>query len=197
MNKLIEELAPYRHWVCWIGKTINTKDGKRTTKILGYVDKDNRFDYAKTNKPETWGTYDQAKSWAARLRNTPKGIGFVLSLDLPFICIDLDHCINKADKTLTDDEAGETARRVLDIFAKNGEETYIEVSPSGEGLHIWGRATLPAEKEKGVRGKCIEMYRAGRFMTVTRRPYTDNPSPVSTIKKSVDEIIKEFHLIKD
>ena len=198
MNKLIEELAPYRHWVCWYGKTIKTKDGEeRTTKILGYIGKDNMFHNAKTNKPETWGTYGQAKSWAARLRTPRKGIGFVLGLEIPFICIDLDHCINKADKTFTDDEAGETARRVLDIIKKNGEETYIEVSPSGEGLHIWGRATLPAEKEKGVRGKYIEMYRAGRYMTITGRPYTDTLSPVGTIQKSVDEIIKEFHLIKD
>lgn len=120
-------------------------------------------------------------------------MGFVLGLELPYTCIDLDHCINKADKTFTDDEAGETARRVLDIVKKNGEETYIEVSPSGEGLHIWGRAMLPAEKEKGVRGKYIEMYRAGRYMTITGRPFRS--FSVSTIQKSVDEIINEFHLL--
>lgn len=197
MNKLIEELAPLPRWVCWIGKPVETRAGEKITKIPYYFNGRGELRQAATNKPETWGTYEQADKWAGRLNNPHKGIGFVLSLDLPFICIDLDHCINKADKTLTDDEAGETARRVLDIFAKNGEETYIEVSPSGEGLHIWGRAMLPAEKGKGVRGKYIEMYRAGRYMTITGRPYTDNPSPVSTIQKSVDEIIKEFHLIKD
>jgi putative DNA primase/helicase len=197
MNKLIEELAPLPRWVCWIGKPVETRAGKKITKIPYYFNGRGELRQAATNKPETWGTYEQADKWEGRLNNPHKGIGFVLGLEQPFMCIDLDHCINKADKTFTDDEAGEAARRVLDIVKKNGEETYIEVSPSGEGLHIWGRAMLPAEKGKGVRGKYIEMYRAGRYMTVTRRPYTDNPSPVSTIQKSVDEIIKEFHLIKD
>lgn len=195
-NKLLEELAPLPRWVCWKGKRIKDKNGKeRINKIPSYMAYDGSYKKAKSNDPKTWGTFNQAKRWESGLQESHKGVGFVLGLEQPFMCIDLDHCINKADKTFTDDEAGETARRVLDIVKKNGEETYIEVSPSGEGLHIWGRATLPAEKEKGVRGKYIEMYRAGRYMTITGRPFLS--FPVSTIQKSVDEIIKEFHLIKD
>lgn len=193
-NKLLEELAPLPRWVCWKGKRIKDKNGKeRINKIPFYMAHDGSYKMAKSNDPETWGTFNQAKRWESGLQEFHKGVGFVLGLDLSFICIDSDHCINKADKTFTDDEAGETARRVLDIITKNGEETYIEVSPSGEGLHIWGRATLPAEKEKGVRGKYIEMYRAGRYMTITGRPFRS--FPVSTIQKSVDEIINEFHLL--
>ena len=195
MNKLIEELAPLPRWVCWIGKPVETRAGKKITKIPYHFNGRGELRQAATNKPETWGTYEQADKWAGRLNNPHKGIGFVLGLEQPFMCIDLDHCINKSDKTFTDDEAGEAARRVLDIVKKNGEETYIEVSPSGEGLHIWGRAMLPAEKEKGVRGKYIEMYRAGRYMTITGRPFRS--FSVGTIQKSVDEIIKEFHLIED
>lgn len=195
-NKLLKELAPLPRWVCWKGKPIKDKSGKeKISKIPFYMANDGSYTTAKTNNPETWGTFSQAKRWESGLQASHKGVGFVLGLEQPFMCIDFDHCINKADKTFTDNEAGKTARRALDIIKKNGEETYIEVSPSGEGLHIWGRATLPAEKEKGVRGKYIEMYRAGRYMTITGRPFRS--SPVSTIQKSVDEIIKEFHLIKD
>lgn len=195
-NKLLEELAPLPRWVCWKGERIKDKNGKeRINKIPFYMAYDGSYKRAKSNDPKTWGTFNQAKRWGSGLQESHKGVGFVLGLEQPFMCIDLDHCINKADKTFTDDEAGETARRVLDIVKKNGEETYIEVSPSGEGLHIWGRATLPAEKEKGVRGKYIEMYRAGRYMTITGRPFRS--FSVGTIQKSVDEIIKEFHLIKD
>lgn len=195
-NKLLEELAPLPRWVCWKGKPIKDKNGKeRINKIPFYMAHDGSYKMAKSNDPETWGTFNQAKRWESGLQESHKGVGFVLGLEQPFMCIDLDHCINKADKTFTDDEAGETARRVLDIVKKNGEGTYIEVSPSGEGLHIWGRARLPAEKEKGVRGKYIEMYRAGRYMTITGRPFRS--FSVSTIQKSVDEIIKEFHLIKN
>ena len=195
-NKLLEELAPLPRWVCWKGKPIKDKNGKeRINKIPFYMAYDGSYEMAQSNNPETWGTFNQAKRWESGLQGSHKGVGFVLGLELPYTCIDLDHCINKADKTFTDDEAGETARRVLDIVKKNGEETYIEVSPSGEGLHIWGRAVLPKVKEKGTRGKYIEMYRAGRYMTVTDRPY--HSTPVSMVQKSVDEIIKEFHLIDE
>lgn len=194
MNDLIKELAPLPRWVCWKGKPVKDRTGKwKISKIPYYTAEDGSRRNAATDNPKTWGTYDRAKEWERNLQGPHKGVGFVLGLDLPYICIDLDHCINKTDGTFTDDEAGKTARRVMDILTRNGEETYIEFSPSGEGLHIWGRAVLPKVKEKGTRGKYIEMYRAGRYMTITARPFRS--FPVSTIQKSVDEIIKEFHLI--
>lgn len=193
-NNLLKELAPLPRWVCWKGKPKKDKSGKeKISKIPFYMDNDGSYAMAKTNDPETWGTFNQAKRWENGLQGSHKGVGFVLGLEQPHICIDLDHCINKTDGTFTEDEAGHAASHVMDILTRNGEETYIEFSPSGEGLHIWGRAILPAEKEKGVRGKYIEMYRAGRYMTITGRPFRS--FPVSTIQKSVDEIINEFHLL--
>lgn len=195
-NNLLKELAPLPRWVCWKGKPVKDRTGKwKISKIPYYTAEDGSRRNAATDNPKTWGTYDRAKEWERNLQGPRKGVGFVLGLDLPYICIDLDHCINKTDGTFTDDEAGKTARRVMDILTRNGEETYIEFSPSGEGLHIWGRAVLPKVKEKGTRGKYIEMYRAGRYMTVTDRPY--HSTPVSMVQKSVDEIIKEFHLIDE
>ena len=188
MNDLIKELAPLPRWVCWKGKPVKDRTGKwKISKIPYYTAEDGSRRNAATDNPKTWGTYDWAKEWGRNLQGPHKGVGVVLGLDLPYICIDLDHCINKTDGTFTDDEAGKTARRVMDILTRNGEETYIEFSPSGEGLHIWGRAVLPKVKEKGTRGKYIEMYRAGRYMTITARPFLS--FPVSTIQKSVDEII--------
>lgn len=193
-NNLLKELAPLPRWVCWKGKPKKDKSGKeKISKIPFYMDNDGSYAMAKTNNPETWGTFYQAKRWESGLQGSHKGVGFVLGLDQPHICIDLDDCIDSDTRQFKDNEAGKAARRVVDILTRNGEETYIEFSPSGEGLHIWGRAVLPAEKEKGVRGKYIEMYRAGRYMTITGRPFRS--FPVSTIQKSVDEIINEFHLL--
>lgn len=193
-NNLLKELAPLPRWVCWKGKPKKDKSGKeKISKIPFYMDNDGSYAMAKTNNPETWGTFYQAKRWESGLQGSHKGVGFVLGLDQPHICIDLDDCIDSDTRQFKDNEAGKAARRVMDILTRNGEETYIEFSPSGEGLHIWGRAVLPAEKEKGVRGKYIEMYRAGRYMTITGRPFRS--FPVSTIQKSVDEIINEFHLL--
>ena len=194
-NNLLKELAPLPRWVCWKGKPQKDKSGKeKISKIPFYMAYDGSYKMAKTNNPETWGTFKQAKRWESGLQESHKGVGFVLGLEQPYICIDLDHCIDSNTRQFKDDEAGKTARRVLHIILEiNGEKTYIEFSPSREGLHIWGRAILPAEKEKGVRGKYIEMYRAGRYMTITGRPFRS--FPVSTIQKSVDEIINEFHLL--
>lgn len=193
-NNLLKELAPLPRWVCWKGKPKKDKSGKeKISKVPFYMANDGSYAMAKTNNPETWGTFDQAKRWESGLQGSHKGVGFVLGLELPYICIDLDHCIDSNTRQLKDNEAGKAARRVMDILTRNGEETYIEFSPSGEGLHIWGRAVLPKVKENGTRGKYIEMYRAGRYMTITGRPFRS--FPVSTIQKSVDEIINEFHLL--
>lgn len=193
-NNLLKELAPLTRWVCWKGKPIKDKSGKeKISKIPFYMAYDGSYKMAKTNNPETWGTFDQAKRWESGLQESHKGVGFVLGLDQPHICIDLDDCIDSDTRQFKDNEAGKAARRVMDILTRNGEETYIEFSPSGKGLHIWGRAVLPKVKERGTRGKYIEMYRAGRYMTITGRPFRS--FPVSTIQKSVDEIINEFHLL--
>lgn len=112
---------------------------------------DGSYKMAKTNNPETWGTFKQAKRWESGLQGSHKGVGFVLGLEQPHICIDLDDCIDSDTRQFKDNEAGKAARRVMDILTRNGEETYIEFSPSGKGLHIWGRAVLPKVKEKGTR----------------------------------------------
>lgn len=193
-NNLLKELAPLPRWVCWKGKPIKDKSGKeKIGKIPFYMANDGSYKMAKTNNPETWGTFKQAKRWESGLQGSHKGVGFVLGLEQPHICIDLDDCIDSDTRQFKDNESGKAARRVMDILTRNGEETYIEFSPSGKGLHIWGRAVLPKVKEKGTRGKYIEMYRAGRYMTITGRPFRS--FPVSTIQKSVDEIINKFHLL--
>lgn len=191
MNKLIEVLTRFPRWVCWVGRPVKTPDGERISKILGYIGKDNKYHNAAINRPETWGTYEQARSWEKRILHEPrKGVGFVLGVEQgqhQLVCIDLDHCLNEADKTFTDDEAGKRAAHILDIFTKNGEKTYTEFSPSGTGLHIYGWANMPYETQIT---KPIEIYWAKHYMTVTGQPYMD--IPVSTIQKSVDEVIKEY-----
>jgi len=41
--------------------------------------------------------------------------------------------------------------------------TYVEVSPSGDGLHVWGFATV----DKGRRSGGVEVYGSGRYITIT------------------------------
>ena len=109
---------------------------------------------ASSTNSHTWSDFATAST-----SPVGDGLGFVLAAD-GIACIDLDHCI--VDGVLTD-----FARNV--VRACHG--TYIEVSPSGTGLHIFGLA----EVGKGVRLPGFEVYDRGRYMTVTGRRWKRAP----------------------
>src|SRR5690606_32158534 len=77
---------------------------------------------ASSTDPSTWSTYT-----AATRSTVGDGLGFVLGGGIA--CLDLDHC-------LTD---GRPDQRALDVLARV-PGAYVEVSPSGDGLHVWGTA---------------------------------------------------------
>lgn len=103
---------------------------------------------ASSTDPMTWGTYEQARE-----RSTL--IGFVLGQGIG--CIDLDGALN-ADGTLTEGAAAIVAHY---------PRSYIEVSPSGRGLHIWGLAPEQRGFRRTWRGQAVEFYSQGRYITVT------------------------------
>ena len=121
---------------------------------------------ASSTDPATWVTYD-----VARKANRP-GVGFVLNGD-GIVCIDLDHCLDGG--VLTD-----WARRILE----RTPATYVEVSPSGTGLHIWGHGTVI----RGRRTPTGEVYGTGRYITVTGKPFRSAPSTLADISGLVDSI---------
>ncbi len=106
---------------------------------------------AKSNQPETWGSFDVAVKRA--LNRKLGGVGFVFSEDDPFVGVDLDKCINGS---------GEVEPWASDIISELN--SYTELSPSGKGFHILGLGKLPP---RGRRKDRIEMYDSNRFFTVT------------------------------
>ena len=107
---------------------------------------------------------------------------------MPYTCIDLDHCVNRETG-----EMKEPAATIVTMIREAGG-TYIEYSPSGEGLHIWGRGYLPKGRENGIRSKQIELYQGGHYMTVTGKPL-DN-APIKDIQSVVETIIERYDLLK-
>jgi primase-polymerase (primpol)-like protein len=119
----------------WIRRTIN----KVPLTIEGVA--------ASSTDPTTWSSFDEAAT-----STVGAGLGFVLNGD-GIVCLDLDHCFVN----------GKLTRTAADLVARCSN-TYIELSPSGEGLHIWGRANL------GFRGRKIgdvEVYGDARYLTIT------------------------------
>jgi primase-polymerase (primpol)-like protein len=85
--------------------------------------------HASTNDPETWTDY--AKALATVQAGHADGISYILTNNDPFGAIDLDRCRCLVTHS-------------IDIWAQNylqaAVNTYQEITPSGEGVRIWGIA---------------------------------------------------------
>lgn len=121
---------------------------------------------ASVTNPRTWSSYAAARSSAKG-----DGIGFVLGDGVG--CIDLDHC-------LVDGEVLPWAQEILDRCPP----TYVEVSMSGTGLHIFG--LLPPGAGRGQRGgDGIEWYSTGRYIAVTGERFGSSPARLADLGEVV------------
>jgi len=105
---------------------------------------------ASSTDPSTWSTHSEA----ARSR-VGDGLGFALGDGIA--CLDIDHCL---------DGRGRPDARARAILARV-PGAYVEISPSGRGLHVWG----VAPEQPGRRRIAYEAYSTGRYITVTGRVY--------------------------
>lgn len=117
--------------------------------------------FASTTNPATWGTYAQARA----VTHTD-GVGFVLNGD-GVACVDLDKCL-RPDGSL---------EPWAEAIIARCPRTYVEVSQSGRGLHIFGFA----EVGKGRRRDGVEVYDRGRFIAITGRRFRDFPRRLADI----------------
>jgi primase-polymerase (primpol)-like protein len=122
---------------------------------------------ASSTNPTTWCSFHDATTSTAGV-----GLGFVLGDGVG--CIDLDHCLD------ADGNPNEQARRILSM----APATFIEVSPSGDGLHIWGK--LP--QAPGRRANGVEVYSTGRYITVTNRPWRTSSPVLADLRELVAAI---------
>lgn len=130
---------------------------------------------ASSTDPRTWSTYKNAVESVAGV-----GLGFVLSDVDDVVCIDLDHCLNP----LTGRLAPWAAAIVRDAGA-----TYVEVSPSGDGLHIWGRADVrQGRRIRRPDGTAVEIYGTGRYIAMTGRRHGDCPSILADLSAVVSKL---------
>lgn len=151
-------------WVCW---SLEERDGK-PTKVPKRADTGGN---AKSTGPDTWTSFDGAVAACERFRLD--GIGFVFSDDKDVTGLDLDHVLDE------DGVVAEGYRWVLDAA-----DTYTEVSPSGDGLHLFFLGGKPDGatkcKHNQPDGCVVEMYDHGRFFTMTGNLYVDQNGVVRT-----------------
>ena len=117
--------------------------------------------YAKSTDPSTW--HDFATIRAAYHAGGFDGIGLVLCDDDDLVGIDLDHCVT--DGVLDADSAQDVATI----------HSYAERSPSGDGVRIMLRATLPDGPRKHGN---VEVYETVRYLTITGHRLPEAPTTV-------------------
>lgn len=146
-----EELKIPERWLRW--RLVH-----RGLPKLAKVPVTTRGKSAKVNDPDTWTSFAEAAK-----SKVGEGMGFVLGQGIG--CIDLDGAI-LPDGTLTD-----WAQALMDVVP----QTFVEVSHSGVGLHIWG--LLPEGPGRNLRGKDlpVEFYSQGRYIAVTGESWEDSP----------------------
>ncbi len=105
------------------------------------------------NDSNTWATF--AEVCATFQSGAYSGIGFIFSDNDPYSFIDLDDA----------EGDGSILERHLKVYHEF--DTYAETSPSGMGLHLICKGTVPA----GRRRSKIEIYPSQRYATMTGNVY--------------------------
>ena len=94
--------------------------------------------------------------------------GFVLGGG--FGCVDFDHVI---DDGVLDPVVAE--------WLEQCPATLIEVSPSGDGLHVWGFLPEGRGRMFTKLGVSVEIYSVGRYVTVTGERWAKSPSRLADL----------------
>lgn len=137
----LDDLKAQRRWVCYN----NAKDKAPINPRTG--------DFASSTDPATWATYDEAKRAVTRYRCA--GVGVVFTGD-GLVGIDIDDGIK---------DGGEYAKYTKHLLGLC--YGYAELSPSGTGVHLIGRATIPRSLKRLMNGVGIEVYDKARYFTFT------------------------------
>jgi primase-polymerase (primpol)-like protein len=150
-----DDLRERDQWVAWRA----VERGGRLTKVPVNVRNSRE---AETDNPATWATLEEAIPYA---RRHGIGVGFVFAAADPYAGVDLDDCYDPATGALAD-----WARFICWHLA-----SYTEVSPSGTGVKVIVRGTLPPGR-RGWGGNGL--YDRLRFFTVTGQRLGGYPATI-------------------
>jgi hypothetical protein len=135
---------------------------------------------ASSTNPATWGTFWDAVDAYVALVHAPAdpdlgpivGIAVVLTRAAGVACLDFDGVL---DGTTLDP-------RVRRLVAHC--QSWTELSPSGTGLHLFGRGTLA----RAIKGVGIEVYGDRHTMAVTGHRWPGTPPDLRNLQGDLDQL---------
>lgn len=126
---------------------------------------------ASVRNPSTWSSYREAAASPHGM-----GLGYVLAAGDGVVCIDLDHCLDGSGRLAA------WARAILDRCPP----TFVEVSPGGHGLHVWGRGEVARGRRiRRADGAHIEVYGQGRYIAMSGRRYENAPRSLADLSEVI------------
>ncbi|ETT84199.1 phage/plasmid primase, P4 family [Viridibacillus sp. FSL R5-0477] len=167
-NEIPAELKALPQWILW---RFEERGGKKTK-----VPYQPNGEMAQANNRRTWSTF--ATTVKFYMQGNYDGIGFVFSRQDSYIGIDIDKCV-VVDKLNT------FATEIIDTI-----DSYTEFSPSGTGIHIIIKGSLPQSVMGTGRKNTkhgLEIYSYGRYFT-----FTGNRENSNDVYDRTDELAGVF-----
>lgn len=197
-DNIPEAMQEDKRWILW--ELTPDKAGNMTKTPYRAADHKNR---GGVHEQQHWADFQTAVN-AAKFYNC--GIGYDLggynNINSPtcgVIVLDLDHVLDPTTKEIIFPAAKEFFDVAKDLGA------YIEISQSGEGLHIFGigskigdkcKAYFTEAKGKGTPG--IECYDSSRFIAMTGNLYpgiekNEDLVDIQTLVDKTEEFVRQYH----
>lgn len=170
-----QELRNLKQWGLFELKWVEAR--KKNTKIPI-----NPYDGSagKSNDPSTWSDFDTAMR---ALNDVERADGLAFYFANGYVGLDIDHI----DSNLEDWQAGDNdPNNLVNKFQDLTDNTYMEVSQSGTGIHAIFKGKIPGKRRR--KGN-YEMYQTGRFFALTG----NNIIPDPTIKSMSDDEMKTLY----
>lgn len=170
-----QELRNLKQWGLFELKWVEAR--KKNTKIPI-----NPYDGSagKSNDPSTWSDFDTAMR---ALNEVERADGLAFYFANGYVGLDIDHI----DSNLEDWRAGDNdPNNLVNKFQDLTDNTYMEVSQSGAGIHAIFKGKIPGKRRR--KGN-YEMYQTGRFFALTG----NNIIPDPTIKSMSDDEMKTLY----
>lgn len=168
MNAIVtnipEEIRELNQWVNW---QLIVRNGESTKKPVN----PKTGHGAKVNDHRTWASFTEAL-------NSSRQLGFVFTGDDVYVGVDVDNCVK-------DGVIHPSTEKLMHRL-----DSYAEFSPSGTGVHIFVKGTLP-ERLGGTNGdRKIEVYSEGRFFTMTGKHIAGTPMTINHNQDEIDRMVK-------
>jgi len=170
------ELRDADRWIVWRWN----REGDRWRKPPCDPSKPRRKQFIDPFDPQCWLSLDAARRLNHRGGD---GIGFSLGHEgyANLVGVDFDHCL---------DELGNLINPNVKRWVK-ALDSYTERTPSGDGLRVWVKGTIPAAgRRKDEAG--IEVYARDRYFTVTGRHLDGTPTEIHGRQKALDALWDEL-----